>query len=210
MVLSARSAVLVPALVVPDEQTWTMSGTDSVEHDLEPVYAAVRVRHVAMAEALPEPLAEPLARYLDDVPSSVPRPALPHGHDAHADHEHEHHGDHGGHEHHESHDHDDMMAIVGEPSADGLVMEPLELRFGPIGTPLPGGLVADVTLDGDVVEKCEVGALLIPDEASGIPDPLAPQAWRVAIDAAQEAQAGLAVPPSDRWTASRAWRSSVP
>jgi NADH:ubiquinone oxidoreductase subunit D len=64
-----------------------------------------------------------------------------------------------------------MMAIVGEPSVDGLVMESIDLRYGPLGTPLPGGLAVDVTLDGDVVAEASVHALL-----SAPADPLAPVA----------------------------------
>jgi NADH:ubiquinone oxidoreductase subunit D len=92
-----------------------------------------------------------------------------------------------------------MMAIVGEPSADGLVMEPLELQFGPLATPLPGGLLAAVTLDGDVVAECEVSALLEAETTDAAPDPMAPQAWQAVLDGAGEAAGGIAVPPSERW-----------
>jgi Respiratory-chain NADH dehydrogenase, 49 Kd subunit len=88
---------------------------------------------------------------------------------------------------------------VGEPSADGLVMEPLEFRFGPLGTPLPGGLVAEVTLDGDVVAGCEVTALLTADDGAAVPDPLTPHAWRAALAGAHEMASGVAVPPAERW-----------
>lgn len=91
-----------------------------------------------------------------------------------------------------------MMAIVGGPSADGLVMEPLALQFGPIGTPLPGGLVADVTLDGDVVGACRVSAWL--DAETGTPDPLTPQAWELVLTAARELAGAVTVRPSQRWT----------
>ncbi len=49
------------------------------------------------------------------------------------------------------HDHHDMMATTGEPSADGLVMEPIQLSYGPLLTPLPGGVLCELDLDGDVV-----------------------------------------------------------
>ena len=95
-----------------------------------------------------------------------------------------------------------MMAIVGEPSADGLVMEEIELSHGPVGTALPGGLRLDVTLDGDVVGHCEVTALLragAPDRAGAAgprnaphpaPDLLAPAAWRVALAGAASRRRG--------------------
>jgi hypothetical protein len=235
----------VPALIVPDEQLWTMRGSDPASLGLEPTFALGKVEHVLVPEALPDPLAEPLRACLAAIPAGATfdeQPlALPsadaaehisdadharhHGHHAahrgrqraehehhagrgeeHAQHEHqagggeeharhehhaghsEHHGQHddqserephGGHAGHAAshngghdaghHDHHDMMAIVGEPSRDGLVMEPIELRYGPLGTPLPGGLAVDVTLDGDVVAEATVHALL---EAPT--DPLAP------------------------------------
>ena len=193
MVLSGGANALVPALVVPDEQAWTMNGRDPARSGLEPVFAAARVRRVLVPERLPEVLAEPLERLLESLPPGVERPASTrpsldgHGHhEAHGGH-HDHEGhDHGGHDHH------DMMAIVGDPSADGLVMEPLEFRFGPLGTPLPGGLVAVVTLDGDVVAECEVTALLAADDGTALPDPLAPHAWQAAL--------GVGVPPAEPWT----------
>jgi hypothetical protein len=156
---------------------------------------------------------EPVARVVGRDGSGLGAPALGrevHGdmhvsHDAHADHDphagHDTHGDHrdmhAGHDMHD--DHGEMMAIVGEPSADGLVMEPIEFRFGPLGTPLPGGLAVDVTLDGDVVAKSTVHALLrspaVVDGDAGPPDMLAPVAWRVAIERA----AGVATSEADRW-----------
>ncbi len=62
----------------------------------------------------------------------------------HAEADHDAEEDHGG---HGGHHHGEAMAITGEPSADGLVMEPIELSCGPLLTPLPGGLVLDVELD---------------------------------------------------------------
>lgn len=179
MVLSRPATALVPALVVPDEQTWTMAGTDPASLGVEPVFAAAAVRRVLAPDEVPDALVEPLAEYLD-----APPPA----HDAH--------GGHGGHGHH---DHHDMMAIVGEPSADGLVMEPIRLRYGPLGTPLPGGLVADVTLDGDVVAECDVAALLTAEDAATVPDRLAPTAWDIALTTAREIATGASVPPAERW-----------
>jgi hypothetical protein len=113
------------------------------------------------------------------------------GHDAHASHD-----GHGG------HDHGDMMAIVGEPSADGLVMEPIELQFQTLGTPFPAGLAAEGTLDGDVVAECRVEALLAADDEQ-VPEPpdrLAPKAWEIARTVARERAEGVSAPPGERWT----------
>jgi hypothetical protein len=223
---------LVPALVIPDEQTWTVLGTDPATLGFEPTYAPGKVERVLVPSSVPAPLTESLSAYLALAPEGVEveeRPlALPMGepeslhirhhehdpaahddhgsHDAHPEHraheahherdddaahggegepaghpQHGAHGAHGGHggdggngEHHGhggNHDHHAMMAIVGEPSADGLVMEPIHLRYGPLGTPLPGGLAVDVTLDGDVVAEASVNALL-----SAPADPLTPVA----------------------------------
>ncbi|MEP6893104.1 MAG: hypothetical protein ABI927_04915, partial [Gaiellaceae bacterium] len=99
-------------------------------------------------------------------------PAAQSGHDAH-EHEHEH----DGHDHeHDGHDHHSMMEVTGEPSADGLVMEDLEFELGPLSAVLPGGVVATVVLDGDVVGSCALRATLVSADPS-VPDPLARAAW---------------------------------
>lgn len=78
-----------------------------------------------------------------------------------------------------------MMEIRGDPSRDGLVMEPLDFELGPLAAALPGGLVLELSLDGDVVRSCRPRALLsIPSEALGggaPPDPLAGAAWAAAL-----------------------------
>ncbi len=85
---------------------------------------------------------------------------------------------------------DDMMAIVGEPSPDGLIMERLRIRYGPFGVPFPGGLLVDASLDGEAVREVRIDALEGPEvvstERPGSPDPLAPVAWRMAIDMAHD------------------------
>jgi Respiratory-chain NADH dehydrogenase, 49 Kd subunit len=247
---------LAPALVVPDEQTWTVLGTDPATLGLEPAFAVGKVERVLLPSSVPLPLAEPLSAYLALVPEGVDveeRPlALPTGepeplhighhehdsaahdddgsHDAHPEHrahkghhdrdqhaahgrEGEHaghpghgaHGGHGGHgehaghgEHHDhggAHDHHAMMAIVGEPSADGLVMESIDLRYGPLGTPLPGGLAVDVKLDGDVVAEASVRALL-----HSFTDPLAPEATK-----APAGWEGVAAVETERAVSHLAW-----
>lgn len=274
MVLTARRTALAPALVVPDEQTWTMSGTDLAAEGLRPVFAPGEAERLLVPEVIPAALHEALRSRLAELrgdvavetrtlpglqgepvaamlagaelgPGAVPRNGSgvgdAHGaaahqeHDATSEHSSEEspdaahaveqgrHGMHGGHgadegdqqrsghdmsaeggghdasqDGHEMHgggpgmhgDHGDMMAIVGEPSADGLVMEPIELRYGPLGTPLPGGLAVDVTLDGGVVSESTVQALLSgdgsPHGTRSVPDLLSPVAWTLAIEGARD------------------------
>jgi hypothetical protein len=200
VVLSPARKALVPALVVPDEQTWAVLGADPAEHGVRPGFDAKTVRRVLVPARVPTELAAALSDYgrglVDDVPVEfgevalagelpVPTPLAPDGHGAqdqrHGEHEHGHGG------------HHDMMAIVGEPSADGLVMEPIRLSYGPIGTPLPGGLIADVTLDGDVVAESEVRALLRVEQPASPPDLLSPVAWSVAM------AADTAAPATSSW-----------
>ena len=187
---------LVPALVVPDEQSWALLGADPARLGVQPALEAREVQRVLVPERVPQPLADALREWWAllprgvaiqalalDLPGDAPVPsgpvagsaaeAGPHGrqdHEMHGGHDgqemhggHEGQEMHGGHEDHEmhgGHEGHDMMAIVGEPSGDMLVMEPLELRLGPLGTTLPGGLAVDATLDGDVVAAATVQALL--------------------------------------------------
>ncbi len=201
MVLSAAHTTLKGALIVPDEQAWTLSGSDPAANGLRPVFALGQGERVLVPEVLPAPLEEPLRACLAALPADVEIEArvLPGldgrpvqvGEPGHPEQgEHELHGA----GHHDHGDHGDMMAIVGEPSADGLVMEPIELRFGPLGTPLPGGLAVEVTLDGDVVADSTAHAQLSADPPAlatpSPPDLLAPVAWALAIDATVEADGG--------------------
>jgi hypothetical protein len=283
VVLSPRRPALARALIVPDEQTWTMSGADPAGEGLRPVFALGHADRLLVPEVLPVPLNEALRSRLAELSGGVEvgtrrlpglegQPVAPvlaraevgaaggpgnasgggDTHGAAARHEHNptsehpseespdmahaaeqgqpeahvgHGGDEGdqqhsghdvsskggGHDHdrdgHEMHDadqgmhggghnmqgdHGDMMAIVGEPSADGLVMESIELRYGPLGTPLPGGLAVDVTLDGDVVAESTVQALLSTGVSApgtpSVPDLLTPVAWTLAIEAGAEGQ----------------------
>jgi hypothetical protein len=210
VVLSRRATTLVPALLVPDEQTWTMAGRDPVRLGFEPVAAPAAAQRVLVLDGI----SETLQRALDEVVDTLPPDVRPFGHRAHhreehhgGEQDHGHHGnddghaDHGNHDAHGGHgghDHHDMMAIVGEPSADGLVMEPIELELGPLVSPLPGGIVVAVTLDGDVVAECDVSATLVNDGASA-PDALAPASWRVALSTARELAEAVPVAASDRW-----------
>jgi hypothetical protein len=131
------------------------------------------------------------------------------GHDMHGGHDAIHGGQNAMHG-----DHGDMMAIVGEPSADGLVMEPIELRFGPLGTPLPGGLAVDVTLDGDVVADARVQALLGAETSERTPCPpdlLTPIGWTLLIEASADGETNaspwrrLAAVETERAVSHLAW-----
>lgn len=97
-----------------------------------------------------------------------------------------------------------MMPIEGEPSTDGLVMEAVEVELGPLGTVLPGGLVARVTLDGDVVAACSLEATLQASRSSAggplVPDPLASAAWR-------EASSAVRALAGERPASAPGWRS---
>ena len=222
MDLSFRSPV-TPAFVAPDEQTWTVAGTDPASLGLTPAFAPGRARRALVADRVPEALIAGTADWITRLPAGIPieerslrdLPGEPvtavvepgpagadedehrrHGHE-HDDHHQDHHDDHG---HGHGGGHHDMMAIVGEPSADGLVMESIDIRFGPVATPLPAGLVIDVTLDGDVVADAKVEATLTQTGPSravpGTPDLLAPLAWRAALEAASGD-----LPAGDRWIA---------
>jgi hypothetical protein len=172
------------ALLVPDDETWLFSGVD-VGSRYQPTLQPGRARILATAERLPPELGDALRAAWEEMPSKrrLDRMAAPFvGHDVqtlitehdHAGHqraeEHAHHG--------EGHDHGDMMAITGEPSADGLVMESLDIQAGPLGVALPTGLVFSAVLDGDIVCRCEVAAAL--DVPEAVPDPGAPVAWALA------------------------------
>lgn len=237
-----------PALVVPDEATWTMAGHDPAALGLVPVASAETAQALLAPDLVPEPLAAALlgewrrsaglhsipgrhrlmlrGRPLEEVIAGDSKdgrvsrrghedPAA-HGEcsargadDEHSGHE-RHESDDGqgheasGHDHHDAdggHDHHDMMAIVGEPSADGLVMESIDFRFGPLTPLLPGGLTVDVSLDGDVVAAGHVAASLRPgvDGPDDVPDALVPVAWRVADAVSREVAGGVAPSARVQW-----------
>ena len=215
MVLRSLRTDAAPAFIAPDEQTWTLAGDDPAARGLRPAFAPGQAQVALIAERMPGALIESVAEWLARMPTAAvvetrELPGLPgepaalmrgagaanhqpYDETAHVD-AHSHGGhDHGGHDHH------DMMAIVGDPSADGLVMEPIEFRFGPVGTPLPAGLVVDVTLDGDVVAQASIEATLRrSSEGAPVPAPpdlLAPVAWRTLLDGVAGEQSD-----ADRWT----------
>ena len=206
----AASAAPTPArpraaLVVPDEAAWLTWGRDLPAAGIRRVAAPERAELLVAPALLPPALApavrEAWQRMPPDrrlAPLDAPTSGLPlaaavgedaggrhdaggGGHDAGGGH-----GAAGGHGGHAGHD---MMAIVGEPSADGLVMEAIDLVLGPLAPSLPGGLAVDLSLDGDVVAQAVVRATLaVPAEAlsrGAAPDPLAAGAWQAARAARQ-------------------------
>jgi len=178
--------------VVPDDQAWTLWGADPYAAALRPVGDAGAARHVLLPDRLPRPLGPALSRLREDLPAGRrvevrAAPALEGeriervlaGVDAKAQDG----GEGEDRSGEDGHDHGDMMAITGAPGSDGLVMEPIDTTLGPLGGPLPGGLRVAVRLAGDVVEHCDVAALLqagaaAPDRP---PDPLAASAWEAAL-----------------------------
>lgn len=182
----APSRGLTPTLIVPDEQTWTMLGQDPARLGAEPSFESSATSALLLPLQLPEGFDAPLAEVLATLPGGqrVHRQALdlPSTPEARG-------GDvgggegYGGDEGHEGHG--DMMAIVGEPSADGLVMESIEFRYGPLAIPFPGGLAVEATLDGDAVLAATVTGLPSasppPGAVPSCPDPLAPAAWAAAL-----------------------------
>ena len=205
------------ALIVPDQASWTMWGRDPGGLGFVPAATPEHARCLLLPDPVPTALVGAVREAWQRMPAprrylSWPRelPGTPvaevlaegahdggNGHHAHTDEhgDHDHHGDHG-----DRGDHGDMMAIVGDPSADGLVMESIELALGPLAAGLPGGLVLDLSLDGDVVERCEPRATLtmpLGEMAGGGGDPGASAAWTTVIALARERAAGT---PADAET----------
>ena len=198
----------VEAIVVPDEETRLALGRDVVDHVA--TADAGRARLLLLPERVPGALVAAVRSAWDvmgagrrwqtygSALTGVRAEAVLDGDGGHDDH-HEEHGDHGDHEGHGGgHDHGDMMAITGSPSADGLVMEDLDVRAGPLGVALPGGLVVEATLDGDVVADCTVQATLRVADGGAPPDPWSAMAWTAAEMAARERFSG-GTPDAGRW-----------
>jgi hypothetical protein len=192
------------ALLVPDDETWLFRGLD-VRPRYEPTLEPGRASVLLAAERIPATLEAPLRKAWAEMPVRRRLEPLgawdPSGLDVHALlHDHGHRGhdghEHGGvheHGHGEGHDHHDMMAITGEPSSDGLVMEALDVHAGPLDVALPTGLVVSASLDGDVVAGCEVRATL--RSTDSIPDPAAPVAWTLA----GERSSGVQIAAAQAW-----------
>lgn len=210
------------AIVVPDEAAWLTWGHDLAAAGIRRVAAAERAEVLVASTLIPSALVPTVKEAWERMPPDrrlelldAPLPGVPAAEALHGDGHHEHAADAGerGHEMHDEHEmHDgghDMMAIVGDPSEDGLVMEAISFTLGPLAPSLPGGLVVDLSLDGDVVASATVRATLAADGAEPIPDPLAPRAWeaaRAAHDGAtDDTAASLARVEAERALSHAAW-----
>lgn len=220
-------------LVVPDPQSWAVWGLDLRGAGVEPAVAAEQAQALLLPARVPASLEAAVREAAGRIPGGrlpTVRPAPLDGVAAgavlsgaapvHPGHDpdgeggggHDTSGD--GHGEHEANG-GDMMAIVGEPSADGLIMEDLELVVGPLAPGLPGGLVARLKLDGDVVADARVEATLAAPpgavERGLAPDPLAPLAWRAVVGRARGAQAlrSLAALEVERALSHVAWLSAL-
>lgn len=197
--------------MVPDEGTWLLWGRDPRASGLHPVLSPSNATTLVAPSFVPHALVPALRDLWDQMPrgreivcfdaatggDADTRHALEHDHaharhdmSAHGGHEgHGHHGAHeghdtdGGHEGHGDHDHHAMMAVTGDPSRDGLVMEDVDVTLGPIASPLPTGIVAHLTLDGDVVCNAHLESTFSEPD-SLVPDPTTPAAWAAALDVA--------------------------
>ena len=187
------------AFVTPDERTWLLWGRDLRAEGFDPVPAPAGAAAMIVPAQVPPSVLGPLEDAWSELAS--PRDLVPlqgpldgrhvtsdlldhgehvrDGHENHGEHHggHEDHGEHhDGHGGHSGHDHHAMMAVTGDPSSDGLVMEDLDFTLGPLSPVLPAGLVAAIRLDGDVV--CE--ADLVASFHAPVGDPTTPRSWRVA------------------------------
>lgn len=211
--LPGAATKTVPAVIVPDEPSWAVWGHDLRALGFAPAAAPSQASVLVGPSRVPEALAAavagawrsmPAPRLVtpgDPVAGSTPLSTVTHLADEHG--LHDGHGSdaeeemsHGDMDHGDM-DHHDMMVIVGDPSEDGLVMEAVDFELGPLSSVLPGGLVAALSLDGDVVAACELRALLTSESG----DPLAP----AASSAAAGRLVGLAAVEVERAVSHLAW-----
>ena len=186
------TAAAKAAVIVPDVATWLMNGHDPLAAGFTRVVAPERARAVVLPERVPQALVEAVDKVMQRIPGEPDRIVLgdliPEAEtrssnlsDGRAEHGgHSGHGGHDAHDEHGGHEHHDMMAITGDPSADGLIMEPIDFSLGPLAPSLPGGLVIELSLDGDVVASARPTATLPLSGDASTPDPLTPLTWRVA------------------------------
>ena len=183
------------AVIAPDERSWLLWGHDLRAAGFVAAPSPAQADVLLAPERVPASLSAALREVWDAMPAArhLVTPADPLGSGEHtrsvlldggdsgdAD-EHDMHDMHGG------HDHDAMMAVTGDPSADGLVMEDLEFTLGPFSAMLPGGVVARLTVDGDVVCRADLSAALDADDATA-PDPTAAAAWKAARGSAADGE----------------------
>ena len=209
--MGLRRGNQTPALVVPDGETWLVRGEPATADRFELTSEVGRARVLVTPDRVPGAIADAVTAAWRAMPpgkSVVTYDAGLSGVDAHDllrpmreerhdnSHGHDEHGSHDEDRGHEDHDHGDMMAITGEPSADGLVMETLDVQAGPLGGALAGGLTVNAKLDGDVVAECDVRSTLEADGGKSPADYATALAWTIA-----EASAGgrTLAAPGDRW-----------
>lgn len=183
MVLTAAGAVR-RTLVVPDEASWVMWGVNPQARGLQTSFGVATAEAVLRPAHVPPALAAVVDGWLSQRPAlalvTLPSPLTPVFADQPPP----------GRPDNDAADvaemdgeamgaMDDMMAIVGDPSEDGLVMETVEVELGPLAGPLPGGLVMTATLDGEQVTESSVRSALI--HPAGELDPMAPLSSRVAL-----------------------------
>ena len=214
-----------PAFVVPDERSWLLWGRDLRASGLGPVTRPSAAEVLVVPARLPDALADAAGEAWTAMPSRRRVVAYDsplrggraaedllerEGHGRHEDHggheghgDHDGHGDHGG---HEGHSHHDMMAVTGDPSADGLVMEDLDVTLGPLSPPLPGGLLVRLVLDGDVVCSAHVEACLADPGLAG--DPATGAAW-TAASASSRGAGHVAAVELERALSHAAWAVSL-
>ena len=192
MVVTRRAAI------APDERCWLVWGRDLRAEGYVPAAAPASAEVLVAPERIPEGLAGALRETWQSMPSrrELVTPADPLGYGEPARRAVED-GGHAMHEEHGGHDHHAMMAVTGEPSADGLVMEDLEFELGPLSPVLPGGLVARLTVDGDVVCGAALSATF-EVERGPVPDPSVPAAWRVAAEYGDDREHGRTPPAGVR------------
>lgn len=213
--MAVRTSASRAALVVPDAGLWAAAGIDLAGLGFEPVAAPGQAELMLLPERLPRELAPAVRELRQRLPDPeaveiVEGPGLG-GVDARSilagklsagvervgppgAGERETEAGEGGEgsgeeeDHADDHGHGDMMAVTGEPSADGLVMEDADAVVGPIAPALPTGLVLELTLDGDVVAAAELRSLLAGPLADGRADPHARSALRWAQRRADRAR----------------------
>lgn len=180
-------------MVVPDPAIWAASGVDVRGLGLDPRSNPAEADLLVVPERVPEELVAAIAGLRCGLPNPAARRVLPGAplggsSAAHLDgsgeipEEHEERRDGGDGDHSEDDGDEDMMAVTGEPSADGLIMEQARAVVGPLGAALPTGLILELELDGDVVSEAQISsALSIPAADEGPADPLAAQSYEWAL-----------------------------